>query len=376
MKNQTTTTAQTDLYEVAEKAVYIALRARHEKSGLQFLTDLQNAQHTDRRARQAPQTAERIAKLEEQHTATIEKIVFYTARSKRLTLTDSERIQALQALHEHRKTAKRLTAELRTLEKSLDVTYTDRADLTQTALVKLLELQQEPTEITDNILNKYTEEHSTTAEELTAEQWEELQSIANFKAVINAVGKAINHLSSPEAYNSTKTKIQPITAEEVAEYIKTYGEQVLDGYKIPVPVSRIRLSDCYITIEERHTKTQQGYYKVTHYHTTAPYQYIEDFTEDENGESDAQYIKTYNPFCHNTADIADLESLAEVLTAKERQILFDFAKYYGRGADRRTAMLKAYRNNGVKAESTAYRHWSRLTAQLTERAEQLNIIKK
>ncbi len=375
MKNETTTNT-TALYETAEKAVYIALRARHEKSGLQFLTDLQNAQHTDRRARQAPQTAESIATLEQQHEEVKNRIITYTARANRLTLSNEERTQASQTLHELKKTAKRLTAELQTLYKSLDTTYTDRADLTQTALVKMLELEQAPAEITESMLNKYTEEHSTTAEELTAEDWEELQSIANFKSVINAVGKAINNLSSPEAFNSTRTKVQPITAEEVAEYIRIYGEQVLDGYKIPVPVSRIRLSDCYITIEHRNTKTQQGYYKVTHYHTVAPYQYIEDFTEDENGESDAQYIKTYNPIATTFEDITALERLAENLTPKERKILFDFAKYYGRGADRKTAMLKAYRNNGVKAESTAYRHFARLTAQLTDRAKELKIIKE
>ena len=39
------------MYADAEKAVYIALRARHEKSGLQFLAELQNAQTNDRTAR-------------------------------------------------------------------------------------------------------------------------------------------------------------------------------------------------------------------------------------------------------------------------------------------------------------------------------------
>ena len=175
--------------------------------------------------------------------------------------------------------------------------------------------------------------------------------------------------------NSTKTKVQKISLEEVADYVSIYGAEVLEGKKIPVPVSRIRLSDCYITIEERHTKTQDGFYKVTHYHTTAPYQYIEDFTEDENGESDAQYLKTYNPIVSTFEDLTTLERLAENLTDRERAILFDFSKYYGRGADRRTAILKAYRNNGVKAESTAYRHWARLREQLTERARELHIIK-
>ena len=43
------------LYEDAERAVYIALRARAEKSGLKFLQDLQTAQYPDKTARNAPE---------------------------------------------------------------------------------------------------------------------------------------------------------------------------------------------------------------------------------------------------------------------------------------------------------------------------------
>ena len=55
-----------EMYSDAEKAVFIALRARAEKSGLTFLQDLQNAQYPDKTARNATEIVNRIKPLEDE----------------------------------------------------------------------------------------------------------------------------------------------------------------------------------------------------------------------------------------------------------------------------------------------------------------------
>ena len=55
---------ENELYTTAEKAVYICLRARHEKSGLHFLEELQNGQIIDRSCRTAPSIAEQHTQAE------------------------------------------------------------------------------------------------------------------------------------------------------------------------------------------------------------------------------------------------------------------------------------------------------------------------
>ena len=84
MKKTTTTTERTKtatMYEQAEKAVYIALRARHEKSGLKFLAELQNAQKQDKQARTAPQIAEQIEELQKAHDYHAEQTAFFEMSS-------------------------------------------------------------------------------------------------------------------------------------------------------------------------------------------------------------------------------------------------------------------------------------------------------
>ena len=367
MKKTTTTTERTKtaaMYEQAEKAVYIALRARHEKSGLKFLAELQNAQKQDKQARTAPQIAEQIEELQKMHDYHAEQAAFLESQAKRITLTAEERATAHTLADELRTKAHNEQEHINALYNTLDITYSDRADLTQTAVTKMLELEREPAPISKNVLAVYGVE---TAEELTEEEREQAQAAANFRAVINAVGKAINTMASPEALNRTTTKAEPITAEEVAEYIRIYGDIGKD-VKIPANRKRTRASDCYITIEERHTKTQNGYYKITHYKTVAPYQYIEDYTEDENGESDAQYLKTYNPFVSNSADLEQLEELASRCNLTDRQRLFlkAFASRCRYSADFKDCKDYAFKQIGITTDTNKSTFFNRLKKALTK----------
>jgi hypothetical protein len=323
--NQTTTKEQ-ELYNTANKAVYIALRARHEKSGLQFLAELQNQTANDNRAFNNRNIAEQITELEELHESHRKGFEFFNARANRLTLDAIERTTAFSLAEDLRAKAESERQQITTLYKELERTLSDRADLVQDAILKLLELEQEPAIVSTAILDQFQE--GALIDELTEEQQAEAQSIANFKAVINAVGRAINNLASPEVLNSTKTRVQEATLEEIADYMLNYGytneqgQLTLDGVKIPHQTKRARESDCYITIEHRNTKTQQGYYKVYHYRTIAPYQYIEDFSTAEDGENDIEYLKVYNPFVSSYGDIDRIEELYQRANLTDRQRLF------------------------------------------------------
>lgn len=361
------------LYQDAEKAVYIALRARHSKSGLTFLAELQNAQATDRTARNNTAIAEQLTTLEAIHESHRKGFEFFNSRANRLTLTDYERALAFTLAEDFKHKAEKEQQQINTLADALNLTLSDRADLTQTALVKMLELEQTPAEISQTVLASYG---ATTKEELTEKELQQAQTTANFRAIINAVGQAINKLATPDALNRTTTKAEPITAEQVADYILQYGTEVLNGLKIPHTTKRASASQCYITIEERNTATQKGYYKVIHYKTIAPYQYIEDFNTADDTENDIAYLKTYNPIIDKFADLENIENLLNLanLNERERQVI----KYYCnalRFYDTKADIIKYICTNTKLSTATIYRLLESSKKALEPTAKKLHIIK-
>lgn len=361
------------LYQDAEKAVYIALRARHEKSGLQFLADLQNDQATDRTARNNLDIVADLDRLEQLHQSHRKGADFFTARAQSLTLTDIERATALALADDLINKANAERGQIDDLHTALQITYTDRADLTQTAILTMLEHETNPAPITARILAEYG---ATTEDELTAEERAQAQAVANWRAVVNAVGRTINTLTHPDANNRHTTKAEPITLDEVADYITRYGAEVLNGLQIPHTTKRTSASQCYITIEERNTKTQKGFYKVTHYKTVAPYIYIEDYAPtDDNGESDAQYIKVSNPIIDSYGALEGVTDLCERanLTQTERVILEYYARatrYYDNKAD-----IVNYVATACKiSRATVYRKLESIKTALTPIAKDLHII--
>lgn len=364
--NTTTTTRATaeELYNQAEKAVYIALRARHEKSGLQFLAELQNAQTTDRKARNNINIAEQMTPHEKaldeliQERDELEKgLAFVTRQSVSLKNSEDIRREYTKLIKQHTARLELISNRIKNerdtiadLFKQLETTYTDRADLTQTAVLTMLELEQEPAPIKNNVLALYGVD---TVEELTEEERTQAQEQANFRAVINAVGKSINTLATPEALNRTTTKAEPITEEQVNEFIRIYGG-IGNEHKAPHIAKRSRATDCYITIEERHTKTQNGFYKVTHYKTVAPYQYIEDFSTTEDGETDTVYLKSYDPFVSTYNDIDYIVELAERcdLTNRQAEFLQAFASRCRFSADFKDCKKYAFSEIGITSDRT------------------------
>lgn len=373
------------LYQEAEKAVYIALRARYSKSGLQFLADLQHAQSTDNQARNNDIIAESITHHESKHNSFLKGYEFFNNQAQRLMLTEEERATAFTLAQEFNNKAQAEQQHINALYDSLNITLSDRADLTQTAIIKLIEVEQTPVEISKNILASYG---ATTIEELTEEERATAQSTSNFRAVINTVGRAIAKLTSPDALNSTVTKSRKATAQEFINWCNRYGihreayetakdfNEALKSHKAPKTTKRCRASDCFETMEYKQTKTMQGYYIITHYVTVAPYQYIEDFSTTEDGENDIQYIKTYNPIVDKFHDFERIDKLTELaeLTESERLVLSYYCnaiRYYTTKED----IIKYICTATKLSKATVYRRVDRITKALEPIAKQLHIIK-
>lgn len=419
MKNQvnnTTTATATTIYETAEKAVYIALKARHQSSGQKLFEDLLNAQRVDQLARKSAELFDQVAdkerKIKELRAdLKLLKSTFFDlnkhahnlkiAPQKRAdyqTQAD-ETAQAIALLQDQIKRTQAEARELnKILDKSVETNFTDRADLTQSAKLQEQFNTKEPQPIDADLLASYGVD---TIEDLTETEREDAQNRANFHAVINAASREIGRTASPDALNSTTTIKTQATAEQVEQWarqyegvgalittkdgkrkeytLKQWATDRADGtrkpYKLPVRAKRCRASDCFDTLEYINNKTEQGWYIVRHYVTVAPYQYIGEYTEDENGETDIAYIKTYNPFIDDQQDFTDLDELTKALTPQEREIFRKFAEHYRYTDNKRECMLWAYKQVGITAESTAYRKWKKIEKALEKRAKELHIIK-
>lgn len=335
MENQnTTTTASIDtMMQTAQKAVYLAIRARHRNTPTEFFTDLQNSQTPDNTARGLSTVCDRIHELErerDQYRKDSNRMKNY---AKRIKITEEDRDSALALADIYTAHADTLSEEIEGLYTRLDTTYTDREDLVQEALYKLLELEQNPSEITDSIIDRYTDEHG---EELTAEDWEELQNIANFRAVTSYVGRCISNLSTPDAMNRHTTKKTRATAQEVIDWVNLYGDTG-DTVRVPNPIKRTRASECYDTMEYKEYKdsTKTGWYRIRHWVTVAPYSYIETYADhDTDTEQTAVdnlgeivgYSKSYNPFITDTGTAEQWEHIMSTanLTDRERTWLEHF----------------------------------------------------
>jgi hypothetical protein len=203
--------------------------------------------------------------------------------------------------------------------------------------------------------------------ELTEDKRTEAQESANFRAVINAVGRAIGELATPEALNRTVTKSRQATPAEVAEWVNRYGATGKDT-RVSAQIKRARASDCFHTMEYKDTKTKKGWYLVTHYVTIAPYQYIDTYTEGEDGETDVAYLKTYNPFVSDQTDLERIEELAERtnLTERERAFLTAYASRCRYDADPHRVRAYAFKEIGIATTTAQTTFFHRLKSKLTK----------
>lgn len=346
-------------YDYATLAVSKALRNLYTMSNQQLFLDLENQCKNDETASKGGEYAKQLTKHTKKHAEHIKAIEQYNTIIQALKTTAEERATAQFWKKHHQAQARQEQTSIDDLTALLQYTHSDREQLVQEAVAQVWKNTKTPAEITAKILESYGVE---TAEELTAEELHEAQTRANYKKVLATVKKAVRGLSHPDALNSTRTKIKAISQADALKWISTFGtNDTENGIQ-----AREYTKSGYITVEHRNTAKYKGWYKVHHYKTAAPYQYIEHYTEDESGEIDIAYLKTYNPFISTSADIDRIEKLCKRadLTDRERHFLEMFARRCRVSADFKDCKQYAFKMIGISTATNQSTFFNRLKKKL------------
>jgi DNA repair exonuclease SbcCD ATPase subunit len=243
-QNTTTATAAYIDYKACDIAAAVALRAKHQKSGLQFIADLQNQRAADRAAANLTAYAEEVATLERKRADLYQTADTLQAHADKLTTPAEEARAAASAAAEARRAAKKLTPRIDQLNALFSLTLSDRADIVQAAALEAITRAADPAEVTEEALTRaaaqieaWTAEAEEAAKDsrtayaahnaaasalvfLEALDPEEVaQDTANYKATITAAGRAISAHAAPEALNRYTTKATQATPEEVEQWV-------------------------------------------------------------------------------------------------------------------------------------------------------------
>lgn len=250
-----------EVNRTAHVAAFIAIRARHQASGLDFLRRLNLQQTADYLREDLPRIAEEATAARIAHAHHSELYEAYNAISYNATKTTEEQEAAAEIAKYHKTERDHARATYERLERVISTTsHSDRADIVQAAA-------------------------------------EAFWQTANFATACKAAGKAIGAIAAANGCTATRTKVKPITAEQAEAIRKDYTTSATRVYKggelvredenteterIPFDV-REGLTAGYKTIEYRNTKQYPaGWYEVKHYHTAAPYISYEAFATDED----------------------------------------------------------------------------------------------
>lgn len=220
--------------ESGHAAAYLAIRARHMASGLDFLRRLNLEQSNDRQRESVPEIADRAAAHDRAHDLHRAHADALQAIADRVSTTTEDAATAAAAAAAERAAAARELAAADALHKVISTTsHSDRADISQTA---------------------------------TLAMWE----TGNFAIACKAAGRAIGAVAAANGCTATRTKVTPISADEAAAEQQRHPN--MD--KIPFAIKRTSGSTTqgFYTIEYRSSSKQfaPSWYKVYHYITVAP----------------------------------------------------------------------------------------------------------
>lgn len=352
---KTTTTASPAIYKFAEDCTSIAIRARHEKSGLKLLEQLQNEKGRDCAIRSAAEIATRETAHRASADAHTTAAAEHDSIANRITTPAEERTAAAKAASMHRAAAKRERTAADILTAELSRTYSDRADLVQSALLALVDLTAPAAPVLVPIPGGWAwrpgKRAAASAVIIAAADPKTRAALRSdiWRACTNAAGRAINQAASPDALNRTVTQATPATGAEVAAWIEKHGATGT-AVKEPQTVKRCRASDCYDTMEYRNRKTAPGWYRVRHWVTVAPYTSIEQLND--NGDITG-YFKSYNPFAETQGTAERLEALQTAAELTERERLFIAAFTSTTAAKHGAAARKQYHDTTTADTSTS-----------------------
>lgn len=271
--------------ESGHAAAYLAIRARHMASGLDFFRRLNLEQSNDRQRESVPEIADRAAAHDRAHDLHRAHADALQAIADRVSTTVEDAATAAAAAAAERAAAARELAAADALYKVISTTsHSDRADISQAATVAM---------------------------------W----TTGNFALACKAAGKAIGAVAAANGCTATRTKVRPISAEEAAAEQQRHPN--MD--KIPFAIKRASGTTtqgyCYYTIEYRDSKQfAPSWYKVYHYVTVAPVISYETYATAE----DAPQLTT-NGGINAITDQQDAQDLQDLyrragLTDRERVI--------------------------------------------------------
>lgn len=295
--NTNTTTAE-EVQNIAHAAAYIAVRARHQASGLLFLDQLNRMQTADRRRENLPEIAAQALTARAAHAEHRAAAEEYQRIADRVSTPTMQAEAAAVMARFEREAAAHEMDTARSLERIIETTsHSDRADISQAAALAYLEFMAEHT----------ADEYDT----------EDEYNRASFAAACKAAGRAIGAVAAAAGQTATRTKVERIT-EADAERIRA---QYPNTERIPFAV-REGMAAGYTTIEYRNTpRFPAGWYAVKHYRTTAPCISYEAFA---TGEEAATKYST-NGGINAIVDAGDAERIADLfdrvgLSERERLV--------------------------------------------------------
>lgn len=236
-----------EVMKLAHIAAFLALRAREQASGLDLMRRLAQQQSSDRQRENVPTiAAEALAAraAHEQHRANAAAL---DAIAQRVSTSAEDAHTAAAAAAVERHAAAQHLAHAERLERVISTSsHSDRADISQAAAV-------------------------------------ELWNTGNFAAACKAAGRSIAAVAAAQGCTATRTKVFPITAEEAAAELAAHP----NTGRVPFNVQGGNSTTAgYYTIEHRNSKRfPAGWYRVNHYHTTAPYISYEVFASGEGAEA-------------------------------------------------------------------------------------------
>ena len=343
-----------DIMDIAHAAAYVAIRARHQASGLKFLDQLNRMQSADRRRENITAIAAEAEAAHKSHTEHRAAAEEYQRIADRVS-TPTEQAAAARVMAKfEREAAAQHLDHAQQLERIIERTsHSDRADISQAAALAYLEFMAE-----------HSADEYDSAEEYHG---------AAFGAACKAAGKAIGAVAAAAGCTATRTKVERIT-EADAQRIR---DQYPNTERIPFAV-REGMTAGYTTIEYRNTpRFPAGWYAVKHYRTTAPYVSYEQFASGEAAEAltnryttngginaildagDAERIEALfdrvglsereriicSYMADNTAAAAGIRAVSDHMRkTAERKAAASSAKYaqeIQREADRQTASIRA-----------------------------------
>lgn len=180
------------LLDSAHAAAHFALRARHEKSGLEFLNQLDRAQPLDRQRENLPDIAARAAlaqRAHDQHRAAADLL---QSIADRITTPAAQAAAAAKAAAAERAAAARELAHVQELERVIsDNSHTDREDIAQAAAL-------------------------------------ELWTTGNFALACRAAGQQISSIAAANGLDAARTDVTPIPDTDLPTLYAQYAQRTHD----------------------------------------------------------------------------------------------------------------------------------------------------